>query len=359
MENFEARLHIIRQSLSKQEIDALLITNPTNRRWLSGFTGSYGRLLITDSKAILATDSRYWEQVQLQAPGFELFKDSRQFEDTVQLLKLTGAKCIGYEAHHISVADFSKLESIDGITWVPMDQPLEALRQVKTANEIAAISAAAVITDHAMSLVPQIAIAGISERALAWKLEETMRQSGAHGMAFDPIVAFGSNSALPHHSPSDRILQSGDIILVDMGAELDGYKSDMTRTFFLGTPADERFFTVFNLVHLALREVLENLNLGVNSREVHQLAIDVIDHGGFREFFGHGLGHGVGLDIHEAPFLSVARPSVSLSPGMVITVEPGIYLPGWGGVRIEDLILITETSGKPLSHHPKDPLILA
>jgi Xaa-Pro aminopeptidase len=357
VESFEIRLQDVRRLLPIQEVDALFITNPTNRRWLSGFTGSYGRILITDRQAILATDSRYWEQVRVQAPGFELFKDLRQLEDTVQLLKLAAAKRIGFETHHVSVAEFDQLEGIDGITWVPLDQPVEPLRQVKTASEIAAIRAAATITDHAMSLVPQIAVAGISERALAWELEKTMREGGADGLAFDPIVAFGSNSALPHHQPSDRILQLGDIILVDMGAELNGYKSDMTRTFFLGKPAEERFFTIFNLVHSALRETVENLRPGVNSQEAHQMAIDVIDNGGFRKHFGHGLGHGVGLDIHEAPILSVARSLAELSPGMAITVEPGIYLPGWGGVRIEDLILVTNTGNEPLSHYPKNPLI--
>ncbi len=359
MNTFEIRLHTVRQLLPEREIDTLLITDPTNRRWLSGFSGSYGRLLITEGHAILATDSRYWEQATVQAPDFELFKDLRQHEDIIRLLKLAETRRIGFEADHVSVAEFSQLESIDGVIWVPLAQPIEPMRKIKTASEIAAIRAAAAITDHAMSLVPKIAVAGISERALAWELEKAMRESGADGNAFDPIVAFGSNSALPHYQPGDRILQSGDIVLVDMGAELNGYKSDMTRTFFMGTPADDKFFTVFNLVHSALREAVDILRPGVISREVHQVALSVIDRGGFREHFSHGLGHGVGLDIHEAPFLSVARPPVGLSPGMAITVEPGIYLPGWGGVRIEDLLLVTETGSEALSHYPKDPLIFS
>lgn len=357
METYKLRLQNIRQLIADQGIDALLVTYPANRRWLSGFRGSSGRLIITSKQAVLATDSRYWEQAQTQAPDFELFKDKRQHEDTVELLKQIGVERIGFEAHHVSVAEFDDLARIDGVTWVPMDRPIEPFRQVKTEIELKTIRAAAAIADQAMSLVPQFAVPGISERALAWELEKKMRESGADGVAFDTIVAFGSNSALPHYRPDDRILHLGDIILVDMGAELNGYKSDMTRTFFLGVPEDERFLTIFNLVNSALNETVGKLKPGVNSKEAHQMAIDIIDKGGYRESFSHGLGHGVGLDIHEAPWLSVARPPVELAPGMAITVEPGIYLPGWGGVRIEDLILITETGSETLSHYPKEPLI--
>jgi Xaa-Pro aminopeptidase len=238
-----------------------------------------------------------------------------------------------------------------------LDQSVEPLRQIKSASEIEAIRAAAAITDQAMALVPQLVHPGINERELAWELEKTMRENGADAMAFPLIVAFGPNSALPHHQPSDRKLRVGEIVLVDMGAEFNGYKSDLTRTFFFGSAADEQFITVYDLVHSALLTAANNIGPEISSKEAHGLAMDVISDGGHREHFGHGLGHGVGLDIHEEPFLSATRPAQKISAGMVITIEPGIYLPGWGGVRIEDLVLVTETGVEAISKCPKVPHI--
>jgi len=343
------RLQSIRAQFSEWDVDAILVTSDTNRLWLSGFTGSAGRLLITDQQAILAADSRYWEQAEAETEGIEIFQDGRQHEDTISLVESINVERIGFEANHVSVADATKLESIKSVAWIPLDSPIEPLRQVKTASEIEAIRAAAAITDQAMALVPQLVYPGISERELAWELEKSMREHGADAMAFPIIAAFGPNSARPHHHPSDRTLQAEEIILVDMGAAKQGYKSDLTRTFWFGTENDEQFLTIYNLVQAALRNALENIQPELNSKEAHHLALDVISEGGYGDYFGHGLGHGIGLDIHERPFLSAIRPEEDLCAGMAITIEPGIYMPGWGGIRIEDLVTLTETGVETIS----------
>ncbi len=352
-----SRLERIREQFSTWGVDAILIDSPTNRRWLSGFSGSYGRLLITRQQAILATDSRYWEQARAETTGFKLFKDQRQKEDMVALVGTAGVENIGVEATHVTIAEAANLESLANIHWVPLEQPIEPFRQIKTTGEIDLIRAAAAVSDHAMSLVPQLVHPGISELELAWEMEKTMRENGADAMAFPLIVAFGPNSALPHHQPSDRKLRVGEIVLVDMGAEINGYKSDLTRTFYFGPEADDQYLAVYNLVQAALNNAINNIQPGISSNEAYALAMDVISDGGHREHFRHGLGHGVGLDIHEDPFLSATRPNVKISAGMVITIEPGIYLPGWGGVRIEDLVLVTKTGVKFISKCQKTPHI--
>ncbi len=347
------RLQLLREQLPMWAVDAVLIDSPTNRRWLSGFTGSAGRLLITADNAILATDSRYWEQARNEAPDFELYQDKRRDEDIIALVESSTAQRIGIESHQITLTDANKLRSITSKKWVPLEKPVEPLRQKKTASEIDIIRAAAAVTDLAMAKVPQLLQVGMKEQELAWELEKTMRESGATGMAFPIIVAFGSNSALPHHHPGSRRLQDGEIVLVDMGAEINGYKSDLTRTFFFGDRPDDQFTTIYNLVLAALQAAANQIGPGVDSQSAHNFALDVISTGGYGDNFPHGLGHNVGLDIHEEPFLSSVRPAQEIEANMVITIEPGIYLPGWGGVRIEDLVLVTDTGIERLSNCPK------
>lgn len=352
-----SRIRSIRDLFSTWGVDAVLIGSPINRRWISGFTGSSGRLLITDQQAILATDSRYWEQAANETEGFDLFQDQRRYEDTITLVTSANVKRIGLEANHITLTEAAQLERITDINWIPLDEPIEPLRRVKTSSEIATIKKAAAIADYAMSLVPKLVHTGISERELAWELEKGMRKKGADGLAFPIIVAFGPNSALPHHHPSDRILQAEEVVLVDMGAELDGYKSDLTRTFYYGRAEDKQFSNIYNLVLTALQNAIDNIRPGTNSVEAYDFAMDVIADGGHRDNFRHGLGHGVGLDIHERPFLSATRAKEEIAVGMTITIEPGIYLPGWGGVRIEDLVLVTEIGADLLSSCAKVPFI--
>ncbi len=357
MSILDQRLAAVRDQFSDWDVDALLITTSTNRHWLSGFSGSAGTLLITREQALLATDSRYYERATAEAPAFTLFKHRRTKEDTAEMLKRANVSRIGVEASGMTLAEFTQFRQFDEIKWKPLDTTIEALRQIKSAEEIEAIRRAAAITDEAMALVNTLARPGVTERALAWELERAMRENGADAMAFPIIVASGPNSALPHHTPSDRELQAGDALTVDMGAKRDGYCSDMTRSFYLGNEPSDTFWEVYNLVLKAETAVIEQLHAGMDSAETDAIARNIISEAGHGDHFGHGLGHGVGMDIHEKPLLSPRAKDTPIAENMVVTVEPGVYLPGWGGVRIEDLVRVTPNAVDLLSFCPKIPII--
>ncbi|MCA9961241.1 MAG: aminopeptidase P family protein [Anaerolineales bacterium] len=356
-ELYQNRIMAVRQQLDTWGVDGVLISSPSNRRWLGGFTGSNAKLLLTKDAALLATDFRYWEQAAAQAPDFTLFKHQRRAEDDAAFFTAVSATHIGIEANHVTLAEFERLQKATSHNWVSLAETVEPLRQVKTADEIATIAAAAAITDQAMAQVNTLARPGMSEQELAWILERTMRELGADEMAFAVIVASGPNAALPHHHPGERVLQAGDTLIVDMGAALHDYKSDMTRTFYLGNEPDTQFWTIYNLVLAAETAVLTHAKPGMNTKEIDALARDPITAAGHGDHFGHGLGHGVGLDIHENPFLSHLYEGKPVTVGMTVTVEPGIYIPGWGGVRIEDLCHVTDNGLESLSHCPKTPII--
>ncbi|MCP4359140.1 MAG: aminopeptidase P family protein [Chloroflexi bacterium] len=354
------RLTAVRQKLPEWEIEGLLITNPANRRWLSGFTGSNAQLLITADKAILATDFRYYERVQIEAPHFELFKHERSRQQDRAFLTSTAVKRIGIEASHVTLEQAAHWRSLrTGIKWVHLPQTIEPLRAIKSKAEIQIMRRAAVITDQVMSQFAGIARPGISEKALAWTLEQMLHDAGADGPAFPIIVASGPNSALPHHTVSGRTLQKDDLVIVDMGASLQGYHSDQTRTFYMGSKPDDQFWEIYNLVLQAQKNVLANIKPGMTVQEADALARDIIEAADHGEHFGHGLGHGVGLEIHENPLLSKRAPAeAKLQTGMTTTIEPGIYIPGWGGVRIEDLVWLQKDGVRRLTHCPKSPIIL-
>lgn len=351
------RLQTLRDQFDEWEVDAVLITGANNRRWLSGFTGSAGQLLITRDQAIISTDFRYWEQAQQQAPAFTLHQHRRQPEDTKAFIALGNVKRIGIEATHMSVAEFASLKKLDGYEWKPLSRTVEMFRQVKTAEELAIMRQAAAIGDQATAQVNSLAQPGMTEQELAWKLEQLVREAGAESVAYPVIVASGPNSAFPHHHPGERQLQPGDAIVVDLGAQVKGYKSDLTRSFYLGNEPDSKFWEIYNTVLAAQTNVLDNIRPGMNCKEIDALARDPITAAGYGDQFGHGLGHGVGLDIHEKPSLSRLMEKEILPNGTVTTVEPGIYIPGWGGVRIEDLVLVNESGVEFLSHCAKIPVI--
>lgn len=355
---YAQRLADVRRHLPAWGVQAILISGPANRRWLTGFTGSWGYALVSAEHALLATDFRYWEQARQQAPHFTLFKWQRNAEGTMpaDFLSQVGVTNIGLEAEHTTLATFETWRKVAAINYVSVKKSLEPLRAVKAQAELDKIRAAAAITDRAMQQVANLARPGLTESQLAWALEKAMREAGASGMAFDVIVASGPNAALPHHHPGQRQLAIGDAIVIDMGAELDGYHSDLTRTFFLGSDPTARFREIYHLVWQAQEQALRSLRAGLTGQAADALARDVIAAAGHGEHFGHSLGHGVGLEIHEEPRLAASNTE-PLPKGAVVTVEPGVYLPDWGGVRIEDLVALTADGSVMLSTCPKTPVI--
>jgi len=293
--------------------------------------------------------------------------NSEELATFLDLINMSGANTIGIEASQVSVAQYQTWQKAlkeanenkenEAITFKPLNQTIEPLRLIKTEQELEKIRAAAAITDQVMGQVNTIAKVGMTEKQLAWELEKRMRELGADGLAFDIIVAAGPNGALAHHRPSTRPLQAGDTIVIDMGAQLDGYHSDLTRSFHMGPAApDDKFWAVYNLVHTAQKNALAHMRAGMSGQAIDALARDVIDDAGHGEAFGHSLGHGVGLEIHENPRLSKLTES-EIPAGSVVTVEPGVYLPGWGGIRIEDLVVLGTDGVQFLSHCPKNPII--
>ncbi|MBK8901751.1 MAG: aminopeptidase P family protein [Anaerolineaceae bacterium] len=356
---FQERLTAVRHKLPEWEVDGLLIASPSNRRWLSGFSGSNGQLLVTANKALIATDFRYYIQATHEAPHFTLFRHQRTVEDTRNFLAEAGVPRVGVEAKHTTLEQMDELMQVENITWVGLAKTVEPMRQVKTAAEVQSIQKAAAITDAIMAQVPQIARVGMMEKAVAWELEKALRQAGAEALAFDILVASGPNSALPHHHPGSRRLQAGDALIVDMGAQVDGYKSDMTRSFYLGEKASVPYFELYQLVMRAQTAVFQQARPGMSLKAVDALARDVFARAGHAEHFGHGLGHGLGLDIHEDPFLSPrAADEDTIEVGTMVTIEPGCYLPDWGGIRLEETALMTEDGLVPLTHCPKEPNIV-
>jgi Xaa-Pro aminopeptidase len=355
--SLEDRLNRLRRSIEERELDGILISRPENRRYLSGFTGSDGYLLITGRDVILATDSRYTIQAGLQAPGFRLIQiagdPSRWFPD---LLAATGAGRLGFEAGHASFAFYRQLCDVLGhemaaTRLVPTRDIVETLRAVKEPAEIEAMTRAAGISDAAVAYISGRIQPGMTEKQLAWDIERFMREQGSEAVPFPIIVAAGPNAALPHHEPSARPVQTGEPVLFDIGASVDGYGSDLSRTICLGPP-DATFKKVYDIVLGAQLAALHIIKDGMTGAEADGLARAVIEEAGYGDSFGHGLGHGVGLVTHELPRLG-ARSGDRLENGMAFTLEPGIYIEGWGGVRTEDLVIMESGRAREISKAPK------
>jgi Xaa-Pro aminopeptidase len=355
------RLARLRAALAARALPALLVGSPPNRRYLSGFTGSFGQLLITAEAAIICTDSRYKVQAAQQAPAFSLYEVINPVRPLPTVLAAAAAELglvqIGFEAEQTSVSEHARLQQAlgDAVALVPTEGLVERLRERKDPDELDTLRRAAAITDAALAAVLPRLRPETTERETAWMLEVAMRELGADGPSFEIIVAAGPNSALPHARPSDAPLGKGRPIVIDMGARLDGYHADLTRTVVLGEP-DARFREVYAVVLEAQRRAIAGLRADVPGSAVDALARDYIAEAGYGACFGHGLGHGVGLAIHEGPALRrapVGGTGQPLEAGMVTSVEPGIYIEGWGGVRIEDLALVTHEGCELLSRAPK------
>ncbi|MGC8880037.1 MAG: M24 family metallopeptidase [Anaerolineae bacterium] len=354
--NFANRLRDLRQLMHAHGLAALLISEPHNRRYLSGFTGSAGVLLITHERQGIATDFRYYTQVRQQCPDWELFQVGRDFEGQLaSLLRELGVQgsTVGYEAAHVSVETWRRWSAAVGSTATLVETVglVEQLRQVKDEDELAAMRRAIAIAEQAWSQLLEVLRPGMCEREVAWQLESSMRTLGAEAVAFPLIVASGPNGALPHAAPSERPIQAGEPVVIDFGCVVDGYCSDLTRTVCLGQPSDARYEALWQLVHRAQQAALRGVKAGISGAQADQLVRDVITAAGYGEYFGHGLGHGIGLAAHEAPRLNPTSSDV-LPAGAVVSVEPGIYLPDWGGVRIEDLVLLHPDGAEVLTQLP-------
>lgn len=351
------RLTKLRSALAEQDLDALLVSQPENRRYLSGFTGSSGWLLISAEQAVLATDFRYYEQVGREAPGFQLAKTEGRFSDLLpRLLTDLGTQRLGFESQHVTVDQlYTWSQPTEGIEWVPLKETVETIRAVKDDAEIGALRRSAALTDAAFGHLMEVLRPGMTEREAAWEIEVYMRTHGASKVAFDLIVAAGSNGALPHARAGSHAIQPGEPIVIDIGCVLDGYCSDMTRTICLGKPND-KYLRVWDTVLQAQEAAEAAISAGVGGVEADAVARDLIKAAGYGEHFGHGLGHGVGLAVHEKPRASWLSED-TLVAGMTLTVEPGIYLPGEFGVRIEDLVIIQEEGVEILSSSPKTPVL--
>jgi len=353
----EARLSKLRKRLAAEGLDAILITQPENRRYLSGFTGSAGILFISAQEAKLLTDFRYFERATREAPNFELVKIEGKVPPVIaQVVHSAGAKKVGFESTHLTVdAYHSWREVAEGFELVPTKEWVLELRAVKDAAELDSLRKAIALSDAAFIHILDVIEPGMTEREVAWEIESYMRAHGATHAAFDILVGSGPNGAMPHASASERRIRAGEPIVMDFGARVDGYNSDITRTICLGEP-DERFEEIYGLVLRAQREAEENIRAGMTGKEADTIARRVIEEAGYGEYFGHNLGHGVGLAVHEKPTAGKNSEDI-LESGAVITVEPGIYLPGWGGVRIEDIVLITDSGAEVLTRASKEPLV--
>ncbi len=366
-----ARLRTLLESAGPDEepVDALLVTTPANIRWLSGFTGSAGLLLVTRDRATLTTDGRYRTQSgeQLTAAGvgseIDISIGGVQAQREALLAGAGEVRSLGLEADHVSwSAQRSWDELFEAAQLAPTRGVIESLRMVKDAGEVARMERAAAIADDALAAVlPLMAAVGsggrteevLTESRFAAALDHAMRERGAEESAFETIVASGENSAKPHARPGDRRIRPGDPVVVDFGAVFDGYRSDMTRTFCVGGPPSGDLAKVFEVVAESQRAGVGSVRPGVAAGSVDQACREVIAGSGWADRFEHGTGHGVGLDIHEGPSVGPGSTAI-LVAGTVLTVEPGVYLPETGGVRIEDTLVVTEDGSRSLTQFPKE-----
>ena len=352
------RLDPLCSKIIEHNLDGMLITDPLNRRYLSGFSGSAGWLLVTADRALLAVDFRYYERAAQEAPDWEQVHVSTTYPAAlVEMVEKTGVQRLGIESDHLTVAQYEELgEKVPEIAMTPLKNLVLAQRAIKDAGEIEALSAAVACADAAFAHLCPIIRPGMTEAEVSWELESYMRLHGASAASFPTIVGSGPNGAMPHATAGDRVIGEGEPIVMDFGALVDGYCSDITRTVCLGR-GDARYLEVWGWVLEAQQAVEARLRPGMTGQEADAIAREVFARVGQEERFGHGLGHGVGLAIHEDPRMGRLAEDVILQAGMVVTVEPGLYYPGWGGVRIEDMVVIREDGVEVLTQAAKEPVV--
>lgn len=351
------RLRRLKGLLEGQRIDAVLVTDIKNIRYLTGFTGSSAYLAVTVDKGYFITDSRYAGQAALEVKGFRI----RQCQKALDLIKETVAslkvETLGFEPENLNYAAYLRIrKALKGVRLKPVPGLLTGLRVRKDRFEVERIKDSARLLDSGYEKAGELICPGVAERATAIEIETFLKMAGADAMAFDTIVASGPRGALPHGKASDKKIKKGELVVLDMGVCLNGYNSDETRTFGVGRPS-LKLREIYDAVRGAQELALEKVRPGVAAKDVDSAARARIEKKGYGKFFGHGTGHGVGLDVHEAPNVGPASEEV-LEEGMVITVEPGIYVPGLGGARIEDMALVVRGGCEVLTRRPKDLLCL-
>jgi Xaa-Pro aminopeptidase len=350
------RIERLRKRLATEKLDGVLITSLENRRYYSGFTGSAGVLLIGAVDVVLVTDSRYWEQAGQEAPAFELEKQGpKLWVSVAETLARLSWRRLGFESPVLSYAEYQIIKPLLTVSELaPLDN-LDALRAVKEPGEIKLLAEAARITDIALAKVLQVLKPGVREKEMALEFDYQLRLNGAEGSAFPTIVASGVRSSLPHGQPSTKKIEPGDLVIIDGGALYQGYHGDLTRTVVLGEASAQQK-RIYSLVLQAQEAALAFLKAGVSGKSADWAARHVIETSGYGGNFGHGLGHSVGLAIHENPRLSPSEEG-KIPEGAAVTVEPGIYLPGWGGVRIEDLVIVKQDGVRNLTGSAKQELV--
>jgi Xaa-Pro aminopeptidase len=346
-----ARADRLVELLAERELDSLLVTNLVNVRYLTGFTGTNGACIVSTEERLFFTDFRYVEQASEQVADFDRIQAGRDMLDEMAR-RLRGRA--GFDDDHLSVAAHRRVaEHVpDGVELVPAGGLVERLRAVKDDSEAAAMTAAAELSTAAYESIRERGLAGRTEREVALGLVRLMEDAGAEGPSFPPIVAAGAQGALPHAVPGDREIPRDTLVVIDIGATVDGYCSDCTRTFATGSLSDDTL-ELYELVRRAQGEALPAAKAGAECSAVDKVARDIIDAAGHEEHFGHGVGHGVGLEVHEGPRLGKTAEG-SLETGNAVTVEPGVYLPGNVGIRIEDLVIVNDGEPRILTAFPKE-----
>lgn len=352
------RVERLRKLLEENGLEALLIASPHNRRYISGFTGSAGFVVITSGDNYFLTDFRYREQAAKQVQGFQIVEHGTSpIDDIRDILEKAGIGSLGFEQEHVSYGEYLQWgKTLKAIGLKPAAGLVEKLRMIKDEAELQVMQEAADLADSTFKHILGVLAPGIRESDIALEMEVYMRSHGATSSSFDTIVASGERSALPHGVASDRIIGTNEFVKLDFGAYYNGYCSDLTRTVVIGQPSDKHK-EIYNIVLEAQLHALANIRPGMTGMEADALCRDIITKYGYGDNFGHSTGHGLGMEVHEAPRLSRLSDTI-LTPGMTVTVEPGIYVPGFGGVRIEDDIVITESGIKILTSSPKELICL-
>lgn len=352
------RIEKARSLMEEKEVDSLLITTDVNRFYISGFTGSSGYVLFTSENNYFITDFRYTEQAKNQTNGFEILEFNKNVPEKINdILIEDNCERLGFESKNVTYNKYNEYkEKFTEVELIATEDLMKELRITKDKEEIDKIKKAIAITDNAFKHILDFIEVGKTEREVALELEYFMKQAGGEKNAFDFIVASGKRSSMPHGVASDKKLEYGDFITMDFGTFYKGYCSDMTRTVVLGEATDKQR-KIYNIVLDAQKEVIKKIKPGMSGKEVDAIARDKIKDAGYEDNFGHGLGHGIGVEVHEGPRASYKSDDF-IEEGMVVTDEPGIYIPDWGGVRIEDDLLITENGCEVLNNSPKELIII-